>query len=87
MADFNNTSAKPTADLVAVACTLNCTASNLAGLAYLLRMLMDDYGHEGNLTAALTALAGIAERAGRDSLDAAATLEKIEAQTKEVCHV
>jgi hypothetical protein len=86
MADFNNTSAKPTADVGAVACTLNCNASNLAGLAYLLRMLMDDYGNDGDLTVALTALAGIAERAGWDSLDAAATLEKIEAQKKEVCH-
>ena len=82
MADFNSTSANSTADLGAVACNLNRNASHLAGLAHLLQMMVADYagnyGEDVDLPASLTALSGIADRAGRDLLDAAAALEKID---------
>ena len=87
MADCNSNSVKTTADLAGVACTINGTAANLAGLAHLLGMLMLDHGHDANLGASLTALAGVAERASSDCLDAAASIEQIEAQAKVVRHV
>jgi hypothetical protein len=87
MADSNSNSVKPTADLAGVACTLNGNAANLAGLAHLLGMLMLDHGHDAKLCSSLTALAGVAERASSDCLDAAASIEKIEWQSKVVSHV